>query len=437
MTVLIGDVFGSLSQITVVELLDKKKWKNTKVFKVHCSICCRDKDLYGDGFFDMDEVALRRGHISCGCSKSFSYDRSQQIAVAKRILSERNHILVSTDDWNKSKTLITAMCELHNILYKSQFVHLPTNGCRECRKTNISKSKRELDDYYINKFVLTGSYPEGTEFKRSNKKINSRAIFWKYKCPLCSVDKYAKGGVCTGWFDQNQNYLLKGKHSCRCNKSVYWTEQQREFQLSEITKDSLVKFVEWVGKYKDVKSRVKMSCKLHGEWETSFQSVYNGCLCPGCAKTGYQSNKAGYIYTIFAKSPNNESFCGYGISNVPYTRFKTHLRHLTDHGFKLYSVYMQKTSGCEARSIENKLKSIYSKNICEVPGFKTESSFGDDYFKVVEFIKGEIEMDYEELKCNTLEDFITNLELEERENNLFHSLYFIPEYYQPEEDVEQ
>lgn len=90
-------------------------------------------------------------------------------------------------------------------------------------------------------------------------------------------------------------------------------EVERFAQISELTTIELIRFQGWLGDYNGGRTRIKVICDKHGEWNPTIEAfVDQKQRCPGCAKGGYDRTKTGYAYAL-------RSECGehvkVGISN--------------------------------------------------------------------------------------------------------------------------
>ena len=149
------------------------------------------------------------------------------------------------------------------------------------------KGVHRVDEADLTKrFLKSGKYPVGTLFCRSSRLCASeKPIYWFYKCPVCSADKYTAEGLCNGVFESSSSSLLAGILSCRCSKRFYWTKEQREYQITTLLKnegrgDTLVGFDN--GTWRS-RSNVTLNCAEHGNYHCKLATFFEGGRCQRCS----------------------------------------------------------------------------------------------------------------------------------------------------------
>lgn len=154
-------------------------------------------------------------------------------------------------------------------------------------------------DNYLNRMDKDPAtrYTRGSE-NRTRESVSSRLDNYniivcesldrkiKYKCLICSRDKYTSAGLCGGIFSIDKQALLKGALSCRCSNYLGWTKEQREFQILEFCNSTGYKFKGWVAKYTNITSRIFLQCQNGHTREYGLGSaVYKTASCKTCKGT--------------------------------------------------------------------------------------------------------------------------------------------------------
>lgn len=200
---IIGNKFGPLSQITILQRLPKgNKKSNVLRYLVSCSICKKDPELFGDGLFETDISNLKAGKMPCGCSKIPKWTEQQTKVRLKRKASEHENIsfIDFAEPYIGNKTRLILSCTKHgewHTAYTANFLHRG-RGCPNCRIDTAKKSKTKSDEEIISSFFI--GYPANTIFTRSD-----RTSFWKVYCPVCDTTTESYSGS-----------LQIGHRSCLC-----------------------------------------------------------------------------------------------------------------------------------------------------------------------------------------------------------------------------
>lgn len=129
--------------------------------------------------------------------------------------------------------------------------------------------------------------------------------------------------------------LVNAKKGCpKCGGVYRHTKKERVNQINSLNN---IRFVKWVGLYKNQKSKAIVKCLIDGhEWPVSVASLINaGTRCPTCAKSGFSPSKPGDLYLL-------RSECGLyvkvGISNNHENRV-SQLRKRTPYHFDIIEIY--------------------------------------------------------------------------------------------------
>ena len=125
----------------------------------------------------------------------------------------------------------------------------------------------------------------------------------------CSVDNFA--------WSATVNDLVNGGYGCpQCSGVRRWTADERIEQINSLDN---ITFTMWSGECNNRYSKAVVRCGICWlEWSSSVDNLVNhGRGCPKCAKSGYNTGKAGTLYAL-------RSECGMyvkiGISNDPKRR---------------------------------------------------------------------------------------------------------------------
>lgn len=328
-----ADLVGS--QITtrngaVLDIVDHNgKTGNHSRHLFYCKVCSSDREMFGDGLFwsRINSITLK-GTAPCGCAKHPQWTQWQDYVRVKRAcLASGLEYIGWHGDYKGCYTKIHARCPTHGEI-KSLSINSLMNskhGCRECYNQKVRErglTGQKLTEKYASKC----GYPKGTKIIRTDTDG-----LLKVFCSKCATDEYAAAGLCDGIFNTNISALCSGYRSCRCGATNRKPEKIARFQCESLLIESGIDFIGWKDGYKNSRSKIIASCRIHGTFYPSTATILNGRRCPSCSAGGYSVNKRGYLYLL-------SSDCGkmmkVGISNNVKKRMKDLVR-CTPFGFRL------------------------------------------------------------------------------------------------------
>lgn len=156
-----------------------------------------------------------------------------------------------------------------------------------------------------------------------------------------------------GDWELNINKALCGRGCPKCKfdtlkRCFVFTSEEAEKKINEVLSIKNCKFVKWKTNYDNQKSKAVCQCPIHGEWVSSFSSLWNQkTSCPACGTYGFSSNMVGYLYCL-------RSECGkkvkIGITNYPSKRLKQ-LKERTPFNFEMVEI-IEFQDGNQAKQME-------------------------------------------------------------------------------------
>lgn len=144
----------------------------------------------------------------------------------------------------------------------------------------------------------------------------------------------------------------------------------REKVSPNIWQDRAVKVgAKWLTTPSGRANKGELQCvKCSHVWRASGKSVSSGSGCPACANHGYSPNKPGSLYVL----DFGNGQIGYGISNFPDDRLKTHSKRIAFGNRRLWNF----KDGRIPEKIENFIKRQYATAFhidLKIDGFRTEA----------------------------------------------------------------
>lgn len=257
-----GEVFGDLGQVTVVGW--SGWYRDThKYYVIYCTVCAKDPDLFGEGYFRVrySNLSKSKSSLPCGCLKHNWSKEQYKIIVERRALTLGYSFVGFKEENPRSWSKIILNCGIHgdwdttainNFLYKSQ-------KCPFCVKEENSYNLRSsTQESYIEDFRNFGGYPEGSEFWRSERKNTQNCMpFWYTRCSDCNEVTEA-----------HQQQIKLGIVSCSCKSSQIPTHSYI-FVIEEDSIPVALKF----GITKNIRARAyniriktKLTVRFLGSW---------------------------------------------------------------------------------------------------------------------------------------------------------------------------
>ena len=205
----LGEKFGSDRQLSIIGWSGKNG--SQKYYIVKCSICSKDKEMFGEGYFRISKSDLHLGVIPCGCSKQPVRTKEQYAVMCSRKANSLGYkFLGFVGEWKGQTTKIKMLCKEHGE-WSSGNIHNLINkgtGCPKCKVDKRAEMSKKPDHEIINSFLASGAFHPDTKFWRSERKCGrGTKCYWHYEC----LD-------CLGIGEGTNSNLKLGQYSCDCSK---------------------------------------------------------------------------------------------------------------------------------------------------------------------------------------------------------------------------
>ena len=199
-------------------------------------------------------------------------------------------------EYVNSKTKVCIICPIHGEFYQEPRLHISGCGCKQCA-TNKKK-------YFLN---------EKTFIEQSQKKHNNKYDYSKVEyinnstkvCIICPIH---------GEFWQSPDNHYMGKGCPKCNGGTLYT---KDIFLSKSQQIHNNKYDYSKVNYINSKTKVIITCPIHGDFEQTPSSHLNGNGCPKCA------NVLKKTVEQFINESNKIHNNKYNYSKVNYINSKT------------------------------------------------------------------------------------------------------------------
>jgi len=165
-------------------------------------------------------------------------------------------------EYIESKLKIIIICPIHGEFEQRASGHLAGYGCSKC-----SCDKQKLD---INKFIEKAKIVHGNKY---NYSLAEYKTYDENITIICSTH---------GQFEQTPNNHLKGANCLKC--SLINRVINNNF-IEKANKKHCNKYNYSLVDYNGFNTKVKITCKIHGEFEQTPQNHLKGQGCPICKES--------------------------------------------------------------------------------------------------------------------------------------------------------
>lgn len=199
----------------------KEKCSRGALFRVECSICSKDVELFPDGF-KSKKGNLVVGQISCGCSNKFKWNESQYKVLVSRECTKSNYKFLG---WSGEFVGQKTKLHLHNLdngnIWKTTSINNLLNNGRGCPVECYTRQRKPSE--VAVKQLIEICNTEGHSFL-SLSKYNNAASKFKWVCKeghncKTSVANFLSGTRCKTCRDIKQG--LYGFYKDRIHEQDY------------------------------------------------------------------------------------------------------------------------------------------------------------------------------------------------------------------------
>lgn len=187
-----------------------------------------------------------------------------------------------------AKQVVEIVCREHGSFWQQAYVHQKGSGCPKCSTLLNGESQRQTRDGFILLANKAHSYLYDYSlvvYKNSTTKVDI----------VCSLH---------GVFSMLPLNHLRGQKCPACAQEAR-TDGQRTTQQDFLHKCSKLKKENLSFEqayYVDDKTKVNVTCKVHGIYSVVPSNLLQGQGCPKCMKCGYNVGKPGHLYILVSGS---------------------------------------------------------------------------------------------------------------------------------------
>lgn len=150
-------------KLEVVGIVGKQHYN--VLFKVTCTECSKDKELFPDGYFVSTKVSLKGGGKPCGCSKKPEWKNWQYLILARRAGEKKGFVVHGfVEEFKNQNTKLNLEClkDGHKWIASINDIINKNSSCPKCSKVYRPTEREALQkcidvckemDYYVIGFV--------------------------------------------------------------------------------------------------------------------------------------------------------------------------------------------------------------------------------------------------------------------------------------------
>lgn len=256
--------------------------------------------------------------------------------------------------WNKH---VTITCPTHGDFEQKAFKHTSGKGCHPC---GMMQQRDTFEDFVRKARATHGDYFSYPDQEYSNNKQHVTIV-----CPN------------HGPFRQKVSNHLNGYKCIKCS----YRSNTEEF-VAKAVKLHGDKYDYSKVDYATIYDKVEISCRTHGAFMQAPNAHLSGSGCPSCSKSGYDSNKIGFVYVLLSECGKHVK---YGLSNKPGDRIRG-LRYKTPFDFSVLSV-LEFEDGRTAALVEKYVHATsVSSGFTEFDGFTEWFRYNSDTLNEIHLI---------------------------------------------------
>lgn len=196
--------------------------KGDKVYVLHCSVCARDPELFGEGYFKSLKFSLTRDkpQTPCGCASRVSWTERQYEVLCKRKLIRLGLKFKGwAEPYKKAETRVRIECPIHGewVGTRAGAIAIQTTdkgNCKKCGDLSGAETRRLELSHFTDSFMRSGMFETGTTFEYMGYSDGGTKRLWNVSCTRCGDS-----------FESNTASLQAGKVGCSCS----WGNQKQAY----------------------------------------------------------------------------------------------------------------------------------------------------------------------------------------------------------------
>lgn len=266
--------------------------------------------------------------------------------VFKKKLKITHPNLELLSSYKRTNEKITVRCTIHNHQYETTPHRLvQKHNCIYCyRDRNVGKLRKNTQQL-LNELIVA-----------SNNRYQFPNINSEYKNNKCKIT-----AICPkhGEFKISINKLLQGQgcKKCAVETSANKKKLSEEELLQRFRKvhNEKYTYVDLSKVYKNIYSKIKIVCPIHGEFQQTVNDHLSGCGCPRCSESRLERDVANYLESSGVIFERQKTFHWLGKQRLDF--------YLPDYGVAIECQGKQHFKPVEYFGGENQFKLIQKRDL--------------------------------------------------------------------------
>lgn len=193
--------------------------------------------------------------------------KNTKFFVEEAKLIHGNYYDYSLVEYVNNRTPVKIRCRKHGIFFKKPYNHLAGEGCPKCTRRKTRVSFRRNKELFVNEAKeIHGNYYDYSLVNYKNNKIPVEII-----CPEHGI------------FLQQPIHHLRGRKCPSCSWSSFTRTTEKFILEAKKVHGNLYDYSET--EYINANSKVKIKCRIHGDFFQLASNHLRGRGCPKCKKT--------------------------------------------------------------------------------------------------------------------------------------------------------
>ena len=142
-------------KLEVIGVVGRNKQRNA-LYKVTCTECSKDKELFPDGYFVSPKQYLVNGVKPCGCSNSPKWEDWQYLIITRRIGEKKGFIVHGfAGEFKNAKTKLNLECLKDGHKWTASISSIINGGsaCPKCRDLLLSNQRKIPEETALQKCI--------------------------------------------------------------------------------------------------------------------------------------------------------------------------------------------------------------------------------------------------------------------------------------------
>ena len=224
-----------------------------------------------------------------------------EMFISKASTIHNNKYDYSNVNFVNSKTKVRIICSVHGEFLQTPNNHLTGYGCAQCSYISNALVQSNTTDIFVAKAIsIHGTRYNYSQIKYKNSKTPVTILCPEHGAfemsPSNHTHKTQPQGCPTCGILQRTSTR---KHNLDAVKALFFKTHGNNYNYSKMD-------------YTNYRTKVTITCPIHGDFEQTPAHHIGGTGCPSCAEYGFNPNKPAILYYL---SINNGEAYKIGVTN--------------------------------------------------------------------------------------------------------------------------